>query len=239
MGRFLKHIVLSFAALLMFASCRKEEAKVIPRDALADIYTEMLMTDQWIMNTPGLRMIADTSLVYEPILEKYGYTTADYVKSVDFYMNDPERFARILRTSSEQISDHLKDLREQKKELEMQQKMQRERARLRELYQTDFRPSEFFPYLSEEPYVHYYDSLAFEPDSLLSIYRLKAIERADTLYDQIRMVIPEEIADTVATTEKTVEVKKMINPSDSIIPPRRPLRRPEVLKGVKLPEIKR
>ena len=94
----LKHIV-PLLAVIVFASCKKDEAEVIPRGKMADIYAEMLMTDQWISSTPGVRMIADTSLVYEPILQKYGYDKYDYIKSIDHYMNDPERFSRILRSS--------------------------------------------------------------------------------------------------------------------------------------------
>lgn len=237
MGRFLKHIGLSFAALLMlFASCRKEGAKVIPRDQLADIYSEMLMTDQWIINTPDIRIIADTSLVYEPILAKYGYTTEDYVRSVDFYMNDPERFARILRTSSEQLATRLEGLREKKKKQEELQKKQKERERLRELYRTDFKPSEFFPYLGDEPYVHYYDSLSVEPDSVLRIYRLKSIERADTLFDRIRMVIPDDMPESADTAEARAEIRPLIDPSDSVMPSKRLLRRPETLQGMKIKE---
>ena len=97
-----RHIVLLMVVILsVFSSCRKDEAEVIPRAKLSKIYAEMLVTDQWITTTPGIRMIADTSLVYEPILQKYGYDSDDYRKSVDHYMNDPERFSRILRTSAE------------------------------------------------------------------------------------------------------------------------------------------
>ena len=42
--------------------------------------------------------------------------------------------------------------------------------------------------MADEPYVHYYDSLTFEPDSML-VYRLVPIERADTLYDRLEMII--------------------------------------------------
>ena len=78
----LKHIV-PLLAVIVFASCKKDEAEVIPRGKMADIYAEMLMTDQWISSTPGVRMIADTSLVYEPILQKYGYDKYDYIVVMD------------------------------------------------------------------------------------------------------------------------------------------------------------
>ena len=63
-----QHIAVSLCAMiLVFASCRRDEARVIPRDQLAEIYAEMLVMDQWIMTTPGVRLIADTSLVYAPL----------------------------------------------------------------------------------------------------------------------------------------------------------------------------
>lgn len=183
------------------ASCRKDETKVIPRGKLAKIYAEMLVTDQWITTTPGIRMIADTSLVYEPILEKYGYDSDDYRTSVEHYMNDPERFGRILRTTVEILDERILELEKVQRLLDLKAKLPKIEA--------DFHPEEFFPYLFDEPYVHYYDSVAFVPDSLLWIYRLVPIERADTIYDQIRMIIRDTLAvsdslaikDGIAATE--------------------------------------
>lgn len=170
------------AIILLFSSCSKDEGKVIPRDLMAEIYTEMLVTDQWILSTPGVRMIADTSLVYAPILEKYGYTTVDYMKTVEVYMADPERFAKIFRTSGEMLEARLAELKVRKEEQEKAMRKQMELMRLLELYRSDFNNDEFFPYLSSEPYVHYYDSLTFEPDTLLNVYRLVSFERADTTF---------------------------------------------------------
>lgn len=181
MGKISQRIGLALCAMiLLFSSCSNDEGKVIPRDVLADIYTEMLVTDQWILSTPGVRMIADTSLVYVPILEKYGYTTVDYMKTVEVYMADPERFAKIFRTSGEMLDARIADLKEKKKEQEEAMRRQKELMRLLELYKTDFKNDEFFPYLSTEPYVHYYDSLTFEPDTLLNVYRLVAFESSDS-----------------------------------------------------------
>lgn len=193
------------AAMLcgLFASCRKDEAKVIPRAKLAKIYAEMLVTDQWITTTPGIRMIADTSLVYEPILEKYGFDSDDYRKSVEHYMNDPERFGRILRTSIEILDKRIVELEEVQKILDLKAKLPKIEA--------DFHPEEFFPYFFDEPYVHYYDSIAFVPDSLLWIYRIISIERADTIYDQIRMII----RDTLATSD-SLAVKDSLSVIDSL-----------------------
>ncbi|MBQ8812352.1 MAG: DUF4296 domain-containing protein [Bacteroidales bacterium] len=182
----LRHILTGIVlSVCIFASCGRKEAEVIPRSKLAKIYAEMLVTDQWITSTPGVRMIADTSLVYEPILEKYGYTTEDYMLSVDEYMKDPERFSRILRTTAEILEKKIKQLEKQQQDLAR-------KAALPKII-ADFKPEEFFPYMFDEPYVHYYDSLTFEPDSASWIYRLIPIERADTIYDCLRMVVLDSI----------------------------------------------
>ena len=201
--------ILPLIAAVVFASCSsKDEAEVIPRAKLADIYTEMFLTDQWISDTPGMRLIADTSLVYEPILEKYGYDKLDYIHSVDFYMNDPERFARILRSSMDKLDKRIAHLIKIKK----QQERADEVAKALERFKMDHSFEEYFPYMGDEPYVHYYDSLTFEADSLL-VYRLVAIERADTLYDRLEMIIQSDslsvcdtlpLPDTLASKNDTV-----------------------------------
>jgi hypothetical protein len=149
MKRFLLNIMLMLAAFIL-TSCGKDEVEVIPRAKLAKIYAEMLVTDQWITNTQGVRLMADTSMVYEPILEKYGYDIDDYLLSVDKYMDDPERFARIFRTSGEIIEKRLIELRRQKFILD-------QIANLPKI-EVDFRPEKLAPYLFGESYVHYYDS---------------------------------------------------------------------------------
>lgn len=182
MRKVLQHftVLLTFAAVV-FSSCNMGGEKIIPRGKLSRIYAEMLMTDQWIQSTPGIRLIADTSLVYAPVLENHGYTTEDYMRTVDVYMEDPERFSRILRHTSDILEKRLKELHKLQGEMEM--------ARRAAIIKTNFKAEDFFPYIGAEPYVHYYDSVAFVADSITSMYKLVPIERADTTYDMLRMVI--------------------------------------------------
>lgn len=183
-------VCLSLSALF---SCGGDEPVVIPRAKLSEIYAEMLVTDQWIISTPSVRQIADTSLVYEPILNKYGYTREDYNRSVGHYMDDPERFARIFRTTAEILDERIKELEIRKQE-EDRAEMRRLQA---EKFRPDIDPEELFPYVFKEPYVHYYDSLTFEPDST-AIYRLLPVETADTVYDWVEMIVK---SDTVALAD--------------------------------------
>ena len=211
MRKVLQHFVvlLSLAAVL-FSSCNMGGEKVIPRAKLSRIYAEMLMTDQWIQSTPGVRLIADTSLVYAPILESYGYTTEDYMRSVDAYMDDPERFSRILRQTSAILDKRMKELRKLQGEME--------EARLAAIIKTDFKAEDLFPYLGAEPYVHYYDSIAFEPDSTTLMYMLVPIERADTTYDQLRMIIRTDTlaVDSLKTEAIREEIREEVRKEEEV-----------------------
>lgn len=204
----LLHIISAAAAVVFFCtSCNRDGAEVIPRNQLAQIYAEMLVTDQWVMSAPGARIIADTSLVYQPILEKYGYDIDDYMKTVDVYMNDPERFAKIFRTTAEILDGRISDLKLKKAE----QDRQKEIAKRALKYKSDFKPEEFFPYMADEPYVHYYDSVGFEPDSVLMVYRLVPVERGDTIYDRIRMIIKTDSTDVEVTVADTLVVADSVS----------------------------
>lgn len=193
MKRFFLQIMAVCLSLSALFSCGGDEPVVIPRAKLSEIYAEMLVTDQWIISTPSVRQIADTSLVYEPILNKYGYTREDYNRSVGHYMDDPERFARIFRTTAEILDERIKELEIRKQE-EDRAEMRRLQA---EKFRPDIDPEELFPYVFKEPYVHYYDSLTFEPDSM-AIYRLLPVETADTVYDRVKMIVK---SDTVALAD--------------------------------------
>ncbi len=220
-SRFHILVVLS-AAMILFSSCRRNEAEVIPRGKLAKIYAEMFVTDQWIVSNQSVRRIADTSLVYEPILEKYGYDTEDYLKSVDKYMDDPERFSRILRTTVEILDARIKELEEEQARILAKSKLP--------VIKVEFNMEELSKYMTTEPYVHYFDSLDVVLDSATLLYNLLSIERADTLYDGLKMVIKGtdslDVADSVRAPEK--EILKI----DSLKVDSKEIRRPK-LEGKK------
>ena len=232
MIRFWKYI-LPLMAVLFFASCSSDdEVEIIPRKKMADIYMEMFMTDQWISDTPGMRMIADTSLVYEPILERYGYNKLDYIHSVDFYMNDPERFARILRSCMDNLDKRIASLEKMRRRQELEEAAAKTLDRFRQEYSFN----EYFPYMNDEPYNHYYDSLTFEVDSF-RVYRLVAIETADTLFEGLEMVLPIDslfVSDTMAVCDTVMKSDPMeIEETDNLEESRHRIDRTKkpVLKG--------
>ncbi|MBQ9184263.1 MAG: DUF4296 domain-containing protein [Bacteroidales bacterium] len=103
--------------ILAVISC--EKVKVIPKDKMVAIYKEMYLADQWIKDV-ARQKTADTSYVYRPILNKYGYTEADFLRSVDYYTDKPKEFAGIFETVASQ-------LRETKKVIDAKDKLAHKR----------------------------------------------------------------------------------------------------------------
>ena len=106
------------AMIVSLASCGKR-SRVIPRGDMARIYAEMFVIDQRIYFDREARGMADSLLVYEPIFEKYGYTSDDYRQSMAHYIKDPDRYARILRESTVILETRLRELRAEKEKLDL------------------------------------------------------------------------------------------------------------------------
>ena len=195
MKRSLKYIILILAsALVLVPSCKKDGPRVIPRSKLAKIYAEMLVTDQWIITTPKVRNIADTSLVYDPILEKYGYTPDDYQRSIMYYLNDPERFSRILRTSAQLLEDEITVMRkEQARILRYKSLMQSLTIPELVLFQEQFPDKENY---------NWSDSLKVKWDSLSNRWLTVREPRVDTVYEGVRLIVP---ADTVEVADTLIQ----------------------------------
>lgn len=172
-------MALSMVSFSMQSCGRKD---IIEEDDLAHIYAEMLMTDQWINSTPGIRLIADTSLVYEPILKKYGYTSAEYRNSVEYYLEDPDEYADIMTMTINILDNRLASLRERKVLLQEEKELQDFVKKVA----SDIRMDETWDYvsrLSDERY-GMIDSLSVDWDSLSYYYRMVSVpwsERPDTL----------------------------------------------------------
>ena len=111
------HIFAACVVLALSASCMSR-GRVIPRAAMSEIYAEMFMADQWINSDYKLRRMADTTLIYGGIFEKYGYTVNDYRRSMEYYMDDPDRYARILKQTTLIIERRISDLKKEKERLQ-------------------------------------------------------------------------------------------------------------------------
>lgn len=107
-------LVLFFLAMTFSCS---DGGKVIPRKKMVRIYADMFVADQWLNQNYKAERVADTSFVYEAIFEKYGYDSEDYRASVDYYIQDPDRFARILRQTVLELEDRMDEQRAELRKL--------------------------------------------------------------------------------------------------------------------------
>lgn len=221
MKKTLQHILaVLLVSVAVFSSCSKQEEKIIPRKKMSRIYAEMLVVDQWINMSMQTRQMTDTTLIYEPILEKYGYTSEDYRRSVYKYLDDPERFARILRSTSEILDKRIKELKIQK---DAQASLE-ERMRKTERFRPGFDAAEYFPLTYKEPYIHYYDSVAVDIDTVTCIQTLRNVDRSDTVYEGLVMVIRIDstaLADSIARADSLAKVDSLAR-LDSLKKQRKP-----------------
>lgn len=114
MKKYLSYLVAAMLLIVIMGAC-ESRSRVIPRDRLAKIYAEMFIADEWLKAHPSARRTADTTLFYEPIFRKYGYSVKDYSVTVDEYLKDPERFSKVVEKAAlilEERQKQAEDLKE-------------------------------------------------------------------------------------------------------------------------------
>ena len=103
-------VLLALGAVLLLAGSCSRGGRIIPRKAMEDIYYDMFLADQWLMDHSAARKVADTTLFYEPIFREHGYSFKDFDKSVTHYLRDPEKFAKMLKNVSVRLEKKQKAL---------------------------------------------------------------------------------------------------------------------------------
>ena len=88
-------ILLLMVSALALTGCR--QGRVIPEKTFVKIYQEMFLADQWLDVHPEFKEQADTTLFYEPIFRKHGFRTRDFHRSIDYYLEHPERYQRLIQ----------------------------------------------------------------------------------------------------------------------------------------------
>lgn len=193
----LRHIASALAAGLVLLSCGREKERVIPRNELSEIYAEMFVLDQWLEDNRSLRREADTSLVYAPVLEKYGYTYDDYLNSVSFYMKDPTRYSRILRRSSEILNARLSELKAERAAMEEARREKQRRDSLLNTVRLNV-DSLMNLMVRRDPC----DSLAVGWDTL-GMLELRFVQTSGTTYEGPALIVR---ADSCAAAADSLEV---------------------------------
>lgn len=101
---------LGYIILLLLLALSCNGPRKISRKDMVNIYHDMFLLDQQIRNDFTLKRIADTSLVYEGIFQAYGYTTDDYLYSVNSYIENPEKFSNVFADVAERLDKEAKDI---------------------------------------------------------------------------------------------------------------------------------
>lgn len=97
--------VLSVASVF---SCTRND--IIPRKDMVKIYAEIFVVNEWLSSNQMYSAVYDTSFVYTPVLERYGYDNDDYMRSMNHYMSDPERYVKMLKQSRMMLDERLKEI---------------------------------------------------------------------------------------------------------------------------------
>ena len=69
---------------------------IIPKRKMAAINADMFLFDQYAAADHSLKRFTDTCAVYKPLLRSYGYTTDDYFRSVEYYLDNTKEMEEVL-----------------------------------------------------------------------------------------------------------------------------------------------
>ena len=114
MNRRICHIVTVLLLALLLASCR-QQAEIIPRNTMVDIYADMALLDARISTDRAVKKIADTSRVYAAVFQSYGYTEQDFLTSQQEYLKDAGRYVKMLKKANIKMDKIKKELMAEKR----------------------------------------------------------------------------------------------------------------------------
>lgn len=99
-------IVLALLAggFCLWACSSSGKGRVIPENRMVDLYVDMFVSDAWLKDNKDAKARADTTLFFDPIFKRHGYTFDDYEKSIQFYSGDMETFSKILDSAARILS---------------------------------------------------------------------------------------------------------------------------------------
>ncbi len=113
------HILLTAAvAALCIAGCARS-GRVIPKKDMIALYTDMFIADQWLRDNSSARAAADTTLFFDPIFRRHGYSFADYEKSIEYYSGRTEDLREVMDSVSKRLknrAEHYRKLSERIRE---------------------------------------------------------------------------------------------------------------------------
>ena len=115
-------ILLLLAFLIASNSCRDKEK--IPREEMVSILVDIHLLDGMIQEDRYRQRleIPDTLNVYKQVLDKHGYSRAQFDSTLNYYSKDPRKFERIYQDVMARLNRMETRAREQKEELRQEGK---------------------------------------------------------------------------------------------------------------------
>lgn len=119
----MRRFILTILAILPLLAGCSDKGKVIPGEDFSEIFVDMFLADQWLRDHPSYRDKADTTLFFEPIFRKYGYSFKDYNASLDFYAGDTDLLTEITTAAAlklNEMKEHYEALVEHNREVRLE-----------------------------------------------------------------------------------------------------------------------
>jgi len=121
--------------LLSVAGC-SNKGRVIPEKDFSNLLVDMFIADQWLREHGMAREKADTTLYFEPIFNKYGYSFKDYDASLHYYAEHVEEL-------SDAVTDAVVTMRKMKDRYAQLAKINKEVTLQNEKNMVFFEPLDF------------------------------------------------------------------------------------------------
>lgn len=91
----MKNVLTVLYIIFLLSACVQRD-KRIPAHDFQLVLREMFLTDVILEREGQWRDLADSSIVYIPILEKHGYTVEQFLATMDYYAGRPSRYKSLL-----------------------------------------------------------------------------------------------------------------------------------------------
>lgn len=110
----MKKLLLLIVPFVLAVSCHRGPER-IPRGEMEEIMRDILLQDQYLKMQITPKRTKDTTLIYEGIFEQYGYTTDDFLYSLEYYLEDPARMEKVMEKVEARLKEESKQVGEEVK----------------------------------------------------------------------------------------------------------------------------
>lgn len=104
----MKRVMMLLTLLVAVTAC--DSFGIISQKKMSKIYYDMYVVDSYLEHMPELRLVADSTYVYEAIFEKYGCDSTGFFKSLQYYLDNPKKMRSILNDAKSMLKEREREL---------------------------------------------------------------------------------------------------------------------------------